>query len=417
MLKHHTTRDQFAFYLLLAVLAVLSFWLIRSYLDIIAFSLLTVIVVKPLYDRLLGWVGGRAGLAVMLTLVVIVAVIVVPLWIAGRVIIGQLGTMIAELEVPGGTQAMIGAINDRLQQRIGTELTPDQQQLVGKLLVGAAAWLARQVANLGMAIPDLISRAFIFVGILGTLLPNYHGFVQRLKRLSPLDDRIDDIFLRKAKLTVWAMFLAIFVIAVAQGLVMGLFFWLAGLPYSPLWTLIAVVLAMFPLGASLVALPLGGFELLIGEYTTGVIILAGYLLVVSNIDSVLRPRLVPKEAYLNFALVLISALGGYQLFGFFGVVYGPVLMILLLTALEVYEQYYANDPPAATDAPVAPPSTPLEAAIVPEGVPSMVGASPAPSGADSPAQAASASESDVELLEDLFSGRPGGTPVIDPPTA
>ena len=54
-------------------------------------------------------------------------------------------------------------------------------------------------------------------------------------------------------------------------------------------------------------------------------------------------------------LVLISALSGYQLFGFFGVVYGPVLMSVMLTALEVYEQFYASEAPAATNAPAAPP--------------------------------------------------------------
>ncbi len=350
MLKRQVTRDLVAFYLLVAVLAALSFWLIRSYLDIIAFSLMTVIILKPVYDQLLRWAGGRSGLAVILTLVVFALAVVIPLWIAGRVIAGQLSALIASAQGSGGLQAAIGSISERFGQRLGTQLTPEQQQQLGTIAAGAATWIAGLAVNLGMAIPDLISRAFIFVGILGTMLPNYHGFVQRIKRLSPLDDQIDDIFLRKIKLTVWAMFLAIFVIAVAQGLVMGLFFWLAGLPYTPLWTLLAVVLAMFPLGASLIALPLGVIELLIGNYTAGVIILAGYLLVVSNVDSLLRPRLVPKEASLNFALVLLSALGGYELFGFFGVVYGPVLMILMLTALEVYEQYYASDTPSATGA-------------------------------------------------------------------
>src|SRR5215211_4407062 len=137
------------------------------------------------------------------------------------------------------------------------------------------------------------------------------------------------------------MFLGIFVIAVAQGLVTGLLFWIAGVPYSPLLTLVAVVASMFPLGASLVALPVGIFLLIVGNYVGGVVVLAGYFLIVSNIDNLLRPRLVSKEAYLSFALVLLSALGGYELFGFFGVVYGPVLMILFLTVLEVYETYYA----------------------------------------------------------------------------
>jgi predicted PurR-regulated permease PerM len=75
-----------------------------------------------------------------------------------------------------------------------------------------------------------------------------------------------------------------------------------------------------------------------------VIILGGYILVVSNMDSLIRPRLVSKEAYLDAALVLVAALGGYDLFGFFGVVYGPVLMVLLITAIEVYSKYYAVRP-------------------------------------------------------------------------
>ena len=74
---------------------------------------------------------------------------------------------------------------------------------------------------------------------------------------------------------------------------------------------------------------------------SALIILGGYILVVSNIDSLLRPRLVSKEAYLDAALVLVAALGGYDLFGFFGVVYGPVLMVLLTTTIEVYGRYYA----------------------------------------------------------------------------
>jgi predicted PurR-regulated permease PerM len=82
------------------------------------------------------------------------------------------------------------------------------------------------------------------------------------------------------------------------------------------------------------------------------IILGGYILVVSNMDSLIRPRLVSKEAYLDAALVLVAALGGYDLFGFFGVVYGPVLMVLLITAIEVYGKYYAvrPTPPASSSA-------------------------------------------------------------------
>ena len=117
-----------------------------------------------------------------------------------------------------------------------TELNLPFTDQIQSWLIGAASQAASAMAQfalgLGASIPDLISRFFIFLGIVGTLLPNYHPFVQRLRRLSPLDDQVDNIFLHRIKLKVRSMFLVIFVIAVAQGLVTGLLFWIAGVPGS-----------------------------------------------------------------------------------------------------------------------------------------------------------------------------------------
>jgi predicted PurR-regulated permease PerM len=145
------------------------------------------------------------------------------------------------------------------------------------------------------------------------------------------------------------MFVGIFIIAVLQGLLMGVLYWMGKVPYLPLWTLLSLVAAMLPLGASLVAIPIGILQLVAGNYTSAIIVLGGYLLLVSNIDNLVRPKLVSKEAYMNFALLMLSALGGYELFGFFGVIYGPVLMILFLTTVDVYLAYYAESNSPAED--------------------------------------------------------------------
>jgi predicted PurR-regulated permease PerM len=339
MQPQHTHKEQISFVLFFAFIGLLVFWLIRSYLDIIALSLVMVIILKPLYDRTLVQVRGRVGLAVALTLLVFFLVAIIPLLFAWSVVAGQLATIIAFFQEPGATTEIIERINATLVRLLGRDIqiSATLQEQIQQILVNITSWVAGVALGMGTQLADLISRLIIFLGIVSTLLPNYAEVVRRIKQLSPLDDALDTLFLHKIKVTVRAMFLGIFVIAVAQGLVCGLFFWLVGVPYAPLWTLLAVVASLFPLGASLVIIPIGIFELATGQYVAGLVLLVGYFLVVSNVDTFLRPRLVPKDAEMNFVLVLLSALGGLELFGFFGVVYGPVLMVVFLTALAVYE--------------------------------------------------------------------------------
>ena len=69
---------------------------------------------------------------------------------------------------------------------------------------------------------------------------------------------------------------------------------------------------------------------------------------VAGLDNQVRPLLVSKDAYLNRAFVLLSVFSGIALFGFMGVVYGPLIMILFTTVIEVYLKYYRPGPPEVT---------------------------------------------------------------------
>ncbi|MDX1521389.1 MAG: AI-2E family transporter, partial [Anaerolineae bacterium] len=89
-----------------------------------------------------------------------------------------------------------------------------------------------------------------------------------------------------------------------------------------------------------IAIPIGVALLAFGQIWQGILVLVGSTLIVSNIDNLLRPRLVSKDANLSPALVLLSAFGGLSLFGFLGVIYGPVVMIFLITTVEIYLEHY-----------------------------------------------------------------------------
>jgi predicted PurR-regulated permease PerM len=136
------------------------------------------------------------------------------------------------------------------------------------------------------------------------------------------------------------MFKGTFIIAIVQGLVMGAVLWIAGVPYTLFLTMISIVLSLVPLiGISLVAWPVGIFLIVTGNLWQGVFVIAAFLLIVSTIDNILRPQLIPKGAQLNPALVILSVIGGLRVMGIIGAIYGPVVMILLVTSIDVYAKY------------------------------------------------------------------------------
>jgi hypothetical protein len=71
--------------------------------------------------------------------------------------------------------------------------------------------------------------------------------------------------------------------------------------------------------------------------------LAGFYGVVNWIDIILRPKLLSGEASINFALFILAIFGGLAWAGVMGLFYGPVLMLLLVTTIEIYAERYAHE--------------------------------------------------------------------------
>ncbi len=128
-----------------------------------------------------------------------------------------------------------------------------------------------------------------------------------------------------------------FIIAVVQGFLGALALALAGLPgYFFIFWIIFSAFSVIPLGSGILTLPLGALFIMFGNTLGGLIIIIGHLFVTTNADNLLRPRLVPREARLDPALMLVSVFAGIAMFGFLGIIIGPTLMVLIVTTVQVY---------------------------------------------------------------------------------
>ena len=347
------SQSRLFFYGLLGLSTAAAFLLLRPYLGVIALALITVIIFRPVYVFLYRRLRRRRGLATALTLLLLLLVVLGPLALIAQRVQAQVVLLRddAALFLDNPEQlfdAFVGQLNLLLAgvpffQAI--EVT-DQSVLAmlreysGTLSTAVGTYLGTALISISTSSLDSIISIVLFFVLLAVLFPSFPRDVQMFKRISPLSDDLDQLYIDKLSVMAKAMVRGVFVIALAQGLTQGVLYWVAGVPYLFFLTLFSIIAAMLPLGAGIIAIPVGLVLLALGQYWQAGLVIGGYLIVVNQIDNVLRPMLVSKEAYLNPALLLLSAFGGLNLFGLLGVIYGPMVMIFITTTFEIYLEYY-----------------------------------------------------------------------------
>lgn len=343
-----SSQSKVFFYLLLAFIFVVTFVLLQPYLGVMVFSVVVVVVTKPLFDLILRWVGGRKGVATTLTIITLGLAVLIPLLFVINITVEQASVLAKDLSaLVAGRNANLTDIIEEINliltkmPYVDYQLSEDQiLEAVRKMVGPVSGYVAERAISLGGASVEWITNAIIFLSIVATLYPTYDKAIQLLKDLSPLPDELDQIYITRLVAMTKAMFKGIFIIALIQGIVAGGFLWFAGTAYVFFLTLLAMFVAVLPMGVNILTIPIGIVHFLLGNTWQGILIIAGSLLIISQIDNIIRPKLVSNEAYLNPALVLLSAFGGLAWFGFMGVIYGPIIAIFFVTTLEIYLEFY-----------------------------------------------------------------------------
>jgi len=342
-------RQRVFFFGVVIVLAILTLILIWQFVSAILLAVALVIILRPLYHWFLGkkWVKGSESRALGATMLTFILVIAIPVILIVGSAISQANNLFSGLDFAGLDISLPGIIAwiEEFVQGTGAEgFEIDKIQFTTTLqevITGVVDWFGNVIVSLGQSIPDFFMNAVVVLVIVIVLLPRYkRPGKQDILDLVPFPPEITQLFIDKVDMMITAMFKGTFVIAIAQGVAMGLVFWIAGVPYVMFLTIVSMFLSLVPfIGISLVAWPVGIVLLLIGNIWQGVLVIVAFLIIVCNIDAALRPILVPKGAYLNPALIILSVFGGMGVMGLIGALYGPVVMILLVTSIEVYTKY------------------------------------------------------------------------------
>ena len=174
-----------------------------------------------------------------------------------------------------------------------------------------------------------------------SLINNKTKLINLIRKLNPLGEEVTDLYLAKMGAMVKGTVKGQFIIAVIQGILGACSIWIAGFHDAFfIFAIFLTALSVIPLGSGIVTIPFGIGLMFFGNVAGGLFIVLFHLFAITNVDNFLRPILVPKQARLDPALMLLSVFSGIAMFGFFGIILGPVIMILIVTTISVYLAVY-----------------------------------------------------------------------------
>jgi predicted PurR-regulated permease PerM len=344
------------FFTLLLVLLYGTFLILSPFLKALTWAAILAVLFYPAYDWLLRMFKGKATLASLAIIVVIALVIVLP----GIQIVGFLTEEVVELVKSVGALVNDEGLEAWKQHSLiqwllgwwsmlGVELAKFKFEIdLGKLVVQGAqvssGYVLAQAKGAAQNLFLFVANVLLVLLTLFFFLRDGAAFCYRLRRLLPMDPEHQERLFTNIVNAVTAVVHGCLVVAMIQGFLAGLAYWVLGVPYALVWGVVTAFFALLPVGGStIVTIPVTIYLFLQGNVVRGVLMVIWALGVVGAVDNVLKPMFIGTRLKLPMLFLFFGILGGLAVFGALGLILGPVLLALLAALLDLYREEYGSD--------------------------------------------------------------------------
>ena len=334
-----------------AIALLFGAYFLRSYFTMFILASVLAYLFWPVYSTVQKKTSKSiAGIA---TFIISLLVFLIPLVLVSVIAVSQLSTLIDNLGI-FASQADLSKIGERtvifinnfLQKIPVANLSVTEASLVDVLknfLSQSSTYLLNYFRGTASSLLGIFTAFIVYVFVFLSVLQNGPKLIQIFREINPLGTNTSDLYLSRAAAMVRGTVRGQFIIACVQGFIGSATIALAGLSgYFFIFWILLTAFSVIPLGSGIIAMPLGVIMILFGNTTGGLIVILGHLLITTNADNILRPRLVPKVARLDPALMLVSVFSGIAMFGFLGIVIGPTIMIIIVTTIKVYLEVFRD---------------------------------------------------------------------------
>jgi len=340
----------------LAIL-LLAFYITKPFLPAFFTAAIIAYLAYPLYNKILNYVKNR-NLAAFFIAILIVLLFTVPSVIVLGLVSKEAYITYTSLNQQNlGTNFLSVVCKEEswmsckaIKSFIGFLPQKDLDYYLQVTIEKIVLFILQNVGDFLASIPAFLLSFFVMMFVVYYLLKDGHAIALRIKNALPLKASHKEHVIQRFHEITYAVFYGNISVAVIQGIFGAIGFLVLGIPSPILWGFVMMLFALIPyFGTAIVWLPAALNLIFIGYLQNdssstikGIVLIVYGIFVISSIDNFLKPKIIGMKANVHPVLVLLGVLGGLNLFGFIGLILGPVMLALLMTFIDIYEEEKAE---------------------------------------------------------------------------
>jgi len=332
------------------------FWILSPFVTVLMTAVVLTVVFYPIYKKVLKLFRGRESLASIFSCFLVFFIIVLPL----SAFILLITTEAQETYKIISSELSTGKYDKYLTWAEGgyffdlkTEISPffdlDQVNLKQTILDVAndlKGFIINQTVSILGAISSILLSIFLLFFSMYYFFKDGSRIVDKIGYLSPLPSVYELELFKRLNIIIKAIVFGVLMASVAQGVVGGVGFMIAGISGAVFWGTVIAFASLVPVvGTAFVWVPASVILAISGQYWAAIFLFAWGALVVGSVDNLVRPYLIQgagSKAKTYPLLTFFVILGGVFTLGFKGIIVGPILLMILLTFLHVYQAEYGK---------------------------------------------------------------------------
>jgi len=329
---------------LIVLLIILSVRELTTFLPGILGAITLYILSRANYFQMVYHKKWKKGRAAGIYIIYYLVLLGLPVFLAVTLISPKVN---AVLNDPTATIAKVKEAVNQVQDRFGVKIASEEA------LSGSLQKVTAFIPSILNSTANLIANLATMLFFLYFMLYNGREIEKTLYKIIPLKDANTNMLASETKKIVRANALGIPLISIIQGLTATLGYFIFGVSEWALWGFLTGVFAFFPIvGTMIVWVPLVIYTFASGHSGAGIALLLYSVIVTGNIDYIARITIMKRFGDVHPVITVLGVIVGLGLFGFIGLVFGPLLVNYIIVLFKIYMNEFVEplaDQPLALD--------------------------------------------------------------------